>query len=159
MAKASEVSDQLIATARLLEQAGNLMMSEFGITMGAYETMKLIDQRMDTTTSLAGCTKSTLANITHRTKLLEEKGMIRRTVGEDKRMWRFSLTPEGKTVLQAVERFHGEAVHTLFSQFSEAQMDSALRLLISTREHLEMMLQDETELKVFARSLKHRTGG
>jgi len=54
MAKASEVSDQLIATARLLEQAGNLMMSEFGITMGAYETMKLIDQRMDTTTSLAG---------------------------------------------------------------------------------------------------------
>ena len=91
--------------------------------------------------------------------MLEEKGMIRRTVGEDKRMWRFSLTPEGKTVLQAVERFHGEAVHTLFSQFSEAQMDSALRLLISTREHLEMMLQDETELKVFARSLKHRTGG
>lgn len=159
MAKASEVSDQLIATARLLEQAGNLVMSEFGISMGAYETMTLIGQGIDTTTSLAGRSRSTLANITHRTKLLEEKRFITRTVGEDKRMWRFSLTSEGKSLLQSVERFYGEAVNPLFSQFSEAQMDSALHLLVSTREHLEMILQDEKELKEFARSLRHRTEG
>ena len=159
MILASEVSDQIIATARLLEQAGNLMMAEFGITMGAYETMKLIGQEIATTTELAGRTKSTLANITHKTKVLEERGFILRTVGQDKRTWRFSLTSEGRGLLETVERFYSEAVNTLFSQFSEAQMGSALHLLTNTQEHLEMILQDKSELREFARDLKRRTEG
>jgi DNA-binding MarR family transcriptional regulator len=157
MLRVSEVSDQIITTSRLLDQVGNLIMSEFGITMNGYETMILIDKNINTTTELANQTNSTLANITHKTKILEEKGYIRRNLGEDKRKWNFSLTSEGKELLESVDKYYDLATNRLFSQFTEVELQSMLGILNKTSQHLEFILMNETDLMDYVKSLRQKT--
>jgi DNA-binding MarR family transcriptional regulator len=155
-----EMSDQIVSTARLLTQAGNVVLSEFGITMGTYEVILLISKGNDTTTKLGNATKSTLANITHKTKALEKEGFIERSIGDrDKRVWTFALTTKGKKFLGSVQRYYGEALDRLFSQFSEDQTATALDVIATTRQHLEALIQDEGVLAAYAKDLAQKGKG
>jgi len=157
MNRVTEVSDQIITTSRLLDRAGNMLMSEFGITMSGYETLVQIGNGINTTTKLASRTNSTLANITHKTKILEEKGFIKREIGGDKRKWNFSLTDEGVAMLETVEKYYEMATSRLFSQFSDNEVGTVLDVLNRTREHLEFILTNESDLKEYVKTLAQKT--
>jgi DNA-binding MarR family transcriptional regulator len=160
MVRSSEVSYQLIATSRLLEQAGDVVLDEFGITMAMYELMMMVARGFNTTTELARQSRSTLANITHKTKSLEEAGYLRREIShQDRRIWKLSLTAEGRRLLDSVESYYEKAVNRLFSEFSEKELETTLDLLIRTRQHLELMLGQEDELRHFASELRNSRGG
>ena len=138
-----DIISKLLVTARALERAGDEIFSKFDITLGMYEILILVADHVDTTTKLAGMSQLTLAGITHKTKLMEDKGYIKRVVSkEDKRVWYFSLTPKGQSLLETIRTIYEEMTLPLFAQFSEAHKQQALTLLTATEQHLGYMLQN-----------------
>jgi DNA-binding MarR family transcriptional regulator len=137
-----DIISKLLVTARALERAGDEIFSRFGITLGMYEILMLIANKVDTTTKLAGISQITLASITHKTKLMEEKGYIQRTVNkEDKRVWCFSLTQKGQGLIETIRKIYEEITIPLFAQFSETDKQQMLTFLTATEEHLRSVLQ------------------
>jgi DNA-binding MarR family transcriptional regulator len=137
-----DIISKLLVTTRSLEKAGDEILSRFGITMGMYEILMLIAHQVDTTTKMANVSQITLASVTHKTKLMEEKGYIRRVVNKrDKRVWRFSLTPRGRDLLEAIGEVYQEVTRPLFAQFAEAEKKQVLSVLTATEEHLRHVLQ------------------
>jgi DNA-binding MarR family transcriptional regulator len=158
--QAVRITERIIATARLLDRAGDMVLSEFRISMGEFELMVYIKAGDDTTGALAGRTGSTPSNVTHMTKALEELGFMTRSVdGRDKRIWRFHITQDGDALLATVQAFYEEAVGLLLSQFTDRQRSEVSEFLKAIQEHLEMVLDNEAKMMDMIRMIKGRTRG
>lgn len=154
-----DIISKLLVTARALERAGDEIFSRFGITLGMYEILMLVSDHVDTTTKLASISQITLASITHKTKLMEDKGYIKRVVSkEDKRVWYFSLTPKGQSLLETIRAVYEEMTVPLFAQFSEAHKQQALTLLTATEEHLRHVLQNRQIVIEYVNKLIEQKG-
>ncbi len=145
-----DITNKLLMTARMLEKVGDMLFSRFGITSRAFEILKRINNGMNTTTTLADDMQSSLANITHGTKILEEKGYIKRIVNKrDKRIWYFSITEKGKGLLETVNSIYEAGMVPLYSQFPTGQKQQMLDFLKATEEHLKVVIQDDTHIAEF----------
>lgn len=154
-----DIISKLLVTARALERAGDEIFSKFDITLGMYEILMLVADHVDTTTKLASISQITLASITHKTKLMENKGYINRVVNkEDKRVWYFSLTPKGQSLLETIRAVYEEMTVPLFAQFSEAHKQEALTLLIATEQHLRHVLQNRQIIVEYVNKLIEQKG-
>jgi len=154
-----DIISKLLVTARTLERAGDEIFSKFDITLGMYEILMLIADHIDTTTKLAGISQLTLAGITHKTRLMENKGYIKRVVGkEDKRFWYFSLTPKGQKLLETIRTVYEEITVPLFAQFSEEHKQEALILLTATEQHLRHVLQNRQTIAEYVDNLIDQKG-
>lgn len=154
-----DIISKLLVTARALERAGDEILSRFGITLGMYEILMLVADHVDTTTKLASISQITLASITHKTKLMEDKGYIQRVVNkEDKRVWFFSLTPQGQSLLVTIRAVYEEMTAPLFAQFSEAHKQQALTLLTATEQHLKDVLKNRQIIVEYVKKLIEQKG-
>ena len=157
MEHAVKITEQIVAVARLLDQVGDMIMSDFNISMGAFEVMVLIKAGYATTGELAKRTRSTPSNITHMTKVLEERGFISRSVdGKDRRVWRFVISEEGEALMSTVQSFYDEAVSMLFSQFTSQQRRDVSDFLKATQDHLEMVMDNEEHVLEMVKMIKDR---
>jgi DNA-binding MarR family transcriptional regulator len=157
---AAKITGQIITIARLLDKVGNIIMSDFQISMGAFEIMVLIKSGDATTSELARRIGSTPSNITHMTKVLEERGFITRSVdGRDKRVWRFVISKDGEALLATVQSFYDEAVSMLYSQFTNRQRSEVSDFLKATQEHLEMVADNDKHVMGMVEMIKRRTYG
>lgn len=155
----TDIISKLMVTARALERVGDEIFSKFDITVGMYEILTLIADHVDTTTKLASISQITLASITHKTKLMENKGYIKRVVNnEDKRVWYFSLTPKGRSLLETIRAIYEEMTVPLFAQFSEMHKQQALALLAATEEHLRYVVQNRQIIAEFLSELIEQKG-
>jgi DNA-binding MarR family transcriptional regulator len=146
-----DIISKLLVTARALERAGDEIFSSFGITLGIYEILMLVNDGVNTTSKLANVSQITPASITHKTKHMEDKGYIKRLVGkEDKRVWYFSLTNKGKSLLETIQTIYEEITAPLFANFSESYKQQTLALLAATEEHLIYILQNRKILADYA---------
>ena len=160
MEPAAKITGQIITIARLLDKVGNIIMSDFQISMGAFEIMVLIKSGDATTSELARRIGSTPSNITHMTKVLEERGFITRSVdGRDKRVWRFVISKDGEALLATVQSFYDEAVSMLYSQFTNRQRSEVSDFLKATQEHLEMVADNDKHVMGMVEMIKRRTYG
>jgi len=154
-----DIISKLLVTARALELAGNEIFSRFGITLSMYEILMLISDHVDTTTKLASISQITLAGITHKTKLMEDKGYMQRVVDkEDKRVWYFSLTPKGQSLLETIRAVYEEMTVPLFAQFSETHKQQTLTLLTATEQHLSHVLQNRQIIVAYVNELIGQKG-
>ena len=152
-----KITEQIVAVARLLDKVGDMIMSDFNISMGAFEVMVLIKAGDATTGELAKRTRSTPSNITHMTKVLEERGFISRSVdGKDKRVWRFVISKEGEAMMASVQSFYDEAVSMLFSQFTSHQRRDVSDFLKATQDHLELVMDNEEHVLEMVKMIKDR---
>ncbi len=144
------INDKLLMTARVLEKTGDLLFGQFGLTVRAYEILTHLHAGEDTTAKLAIILQSSPANITHKTKLLESEGLIKRVVDQhDKRIWRFSLTQRGEQILKTIHGIYEKATVKLYSQFSKQKKQEALEFLNAVLEHLTALLENEEKVKMF----------
>ena len=98
--------------------------------------------------------QSSLANITHKTKLLESHGYLKRMASDtDKRIWYFSLTPQGEKVLETIRFIYEKATEKLYSQFSKQQKKQFLQFLSAVEEHLKGISENKKQIKQFVESL------
>jgi MarR family 2-MHQ and catechol resistance regulon transcriptional repressor len=154
-----DIIAKLLVTARALETAGDEIFSQFGITLGSYEILVLIDGKVDTTTRMANQSQITLASITHKTKIMEEKGYIRRVMDrQDKRIWYFSLTPRGQSLLETVREVYAEVTRPLFAQFSESEKQQVLTVLSATEKHLRDVTQNRLVIRGYVNKLIQQKG-
>lgn len=145
---------KLFSVARMLGKAGDIIFSRFGITSRSYDILMHISNGVNTTAKLAHAMQSSLANITHKTKLLEERGYIKRKVDpNDKRVWFFSITEEGKKLLETANLLSEKAIEELYSQFSSKQKQQILDFLKTTEKNLDNALQDRKEFAEFLEKL------
>jgi DNA-binding MarR family transcriptional regulator len=152
------INDKLLVTARLLEKAGNLLFGHFGLTTGAYEILLHIHAGANTTAALAGLLQSSLANITHKTKLLESQGYLERTVSDtDKRIWHFSLTPEGERVFGAIRMLYEKATDALYGRFSEKEKKQFLLFVDAVESHLKAIVENQKHVEKFVATSSPRT--
>jgi len=141
----ASIIGRLMVTSRVIEQVADAILARFGITLAMYELMMLMSDGIDTTTKMASISRITLASITHKTKLMEERGYIRRVVNQkDKRVWCFSLTPSGQSLLAAVSAVYDKVTRPLYSQVSERDKQRVLSFLTATEDHLRYALDNRS---------------
>lgn len=139
----AHIVGMLLVTARVLEKVGDVIFSRFGITLSMYELLMLIAVRVNTTTQMANVSQITLASITHKTKIMEEKGYIQRVMdNKDKRVWYFSLTPAGQRLLDTVSAVYDKLTSPLFIQLSDKEKQQIVSFLTGTEEHMRIALNN-----------------
>lgn len=149
------ITNKLLAVTRILEKTSNVILAQFKITYVGYEILKQISAGTATTTTLAKTMNSTLSNITHKTKILEETGFIERSFDKnDKRVWCFAISKKGKTSLKLIESIYQEAMKQLYSEFTNSQKQHVLDFLNKIENHLShALLEHKTELIAFVKDL------
>jgi DNA-binding MarR family transcriptional regulator len=146
----TEITESLLETARMLDRTGDMLFSRYGIAMTNYEILGYISNKISTTKELSQKLQTTYSNITHKTKLLEDKGYIKRTLDpNDKRSWNFCLTSEGEKTLAAIRFLHSEATKQLYNQFSEKEKQFMVDFLQAIKQHLMMISQNRDQLAKF----------
>ncbi len=146
-------------TARALEKVGDTIFTRFGLTVSMYELLMLIAEGISTTTKMASLSQITLASITHKTKYMEEKGFIQREMNrDDKRIWRFYLTPEGQRRLDAISEVYDAVTKPLFAQLSRDERRLILSFLAATEDHMRQALQNRTLVAQHADQLIREKG-
>jgi MarR family transcriptional regulator, repressor for mepA len=146
----TEITESLLETVRMLDRTGDMLFSRYGIAMTSYEILSFISDNISTTKDLSQKLQTTNSNITHKTKLLEEKGYIKRTLDpKDKRSWNFCLTPEGEKTLAAIRFLHSEATKQLYNQFSEKEKQFMVDFMQAIKQHLMMISQNRDQLAKF----------
>jgi MarR family transcriptional regulator, repressor for mepA len=146
----TEITESLLETARMLDRTGDMLFSRYGIAMTSYEILGFISNNISTTKDLSQKLQTTYSNITHKTKLLEDKGYIKRTLDpKDKRSWNFCLTPAGEKTLAAIRHLHSEATKQLYNQFSEKEKQFMVDFLQAIKHHLMMISQNRDQLAKF----------
>lgn len=147
------LNDKLLITARVLEKAWNLLFSNFNMTERTYEILIHVHTGEKTTAELAAILQSSLANITHKTKLLESQGYLKRVVdGKDKRVWYFSLTPDGKQALKTMRYLYEKATEKLYADFSGQEKKRVLEFLNAIEAHLKAIIENKEQIKTFIAS-------
>ena len=143
----AHIIGMMLVTTRALEKVGDAIFSRFGITLSMYELLMLIAVKVDTTTKMANMSQITLSSITHKTKIMEEKGYIRRVMDrKDKRIWYFSLTPSGKNLLETVSRVYDKVTTPLFTKLSEQEKKQIVAFLAETEEHMRIALEKRSQM-------------
>jgi DNA-binding MarR family transcriptional regulator len=146
----TEITDSILETSRMLYRTGDMLFSRYGITMTSYEILGYISDNISTTKDLSQKLQTTYSNITHKTKLLENKGYIKRTLdSKDKRSWNFYLTLEGEKTLTTIRFLHSEATKQLYNQFSEKEKQFMVDFLQAIKQHLMMISQNRDQLTKF----------
>ncbi len=141
----AQIVGRLFVTARALERVGDIIFSRFGLTVSMYELLLLIAHDVDTTTRMASLSQITLASITHKTKYMEEKGLIQRQINsDDKRVWRFSLTARGQDLLETISEVYDSVTKPLFGQLPEGERRLILSFLTATEDHMRQALQNRS---------------
>jgi DNA-binding MarR family transcriptional regulator len=136
---------RLQVTARALEKVADAILSRYGITLGMYEVLVLIAAGIDTTTRIANASQITPASITHKTKLMEAKGYIRRAMDtKDRRVWYFSLADRGQHLLETVLVVYDRVTRPLFAQLSDKERQLILTFLMGTEEHMRVALENRS---------------
>jgi len=143
------IADKLLSVMRLWEEASETIYSGVRTDdshpwfhLAGYEVLNQIDSGITTTKDLAAKANSTMANITHVTKVLEKSGCIEREVSKnDRRVWNFHVTRKGKDLLHIVRSHHSAAVKHFCSQFTEDQKKSVLTFLDAIETHLDQFIR------------------
>ena len=139
----AHIVGMLLVTTRALEKVGDAIFSRFGITVAMYELLMLIAVKVNTTTKMANVSQITLASITHKTKIMEEKGYIQRVMdSKDKRVWYFSLTPTGQRLLDTVSGVYDKLTSPLFAELSEKEKQKIVSFLTTTEEHMRIAMEN-----------------
>lgn len=155
----TEITDKLFIVARLLEKTADQLFSRFDITTRMYEILMLINEGTTTTTDLARIMQTSLGNIAHKTKVLEENEYLKRLINrKDKRIWTFEITEKGKKCLETIRLTYREATKFLYSEFSKEQRDQILDFLKTTETHLKFVLQNKDEIKHFLDDFLEKSG-
>jgi DNA-binding MarR family transcriptional regulator len=151
----------LLLTAKMLDKTQDITLPEFEITTTSYIILTYIAEDVSTTKQLAQKLQTTYANITHKTKTLEEKGYIQRTVDPtDKRSWQFHLTSNGEAALAKIRRQHSEFAKILFIQFSDKEKQLIAKFLEGIEDHLQLIVQNSRtpeEVGAHAQKMKSRS--
>ncbi len=143
--KGTAIVGRLLVTARALEQVGDAILERYGITLSMYELLMLISAGVNTTSVLARESRITPASITHKTKLMEEKGYIsRRVAASDKRVWHFSLTPAGRRLMETVSATYDKVSRPLLADLSNRERQKILSFLTNTEEHMRYALENRS---------------
>ncbi len=141
----AQIVGRLFVTARAMEKVGDTIFSRFGLTVSMYELLMLIAEGVSTTTKMANLSQITLASITHKTKYMEDKGLIQREMNrEDKRVWRFNLTQEGRRRLDAISEVYDAVTKPLFGQMTGDERKLILSFLAATEDHMRQALQNRS---------------
>lgn len=144
------MTNTLIVIARSMEKVGDVFFSKFGLTMRTYEILIQINRGITTTLELSKIMQTTPASIAQKTRVLEEKKLIKRTVGkEDKRIWHFSHTKKGQEVLRNIQLIYEQANSHLYSQYSAKEKQQILDFLAAIEEHLTFVLQNKNKINEF----------
>jgi len=149
------ITNKLLAVTQILEKTGDVIFAQFRTTFTGYEILKHINAGTTTTTALAKTMNSTLSSITHKTKVLEESGFIERSFDKnDKRIWYFAITKEGRTSLKLIESIYQEALKQLYSEFTNSQKQQVFDFLNKIENHLNhALLEHKTEFVEFVKGL------
>lgn len=155
----ANITNKLLAVTQILGKTSDVILAQFGITFMCYEILKHIDAGTATTTALAKTMNTTLSGITHKTKSLEQSGFIERSFDKnDKRVWYFAITEEGKTSLNLIESIYEEAMRQLYSEFSKTQKQQVFDFLDKIENHLNHVLHEhKTELIEFVKGLSPKS--
>lgn len=148
--KKYDLSNKLISIARSMEKVGDRMLSKFGLTMRIYEIMININSGINTNLELSKIMQSTPASIAQKTKILEDKKLIKRIVSsEDKRIWQFSLTKKGNVIFNQAQNIFNHANPHLYSKYSEKEKHLIADFIDAIEDHLDFLLKNKNKIDEF----------
>ena len=150
-----QITKELFLATQLFEKVGDRIFAICDLTIKTHEVLLLIQGGINTTTKLAEAMNLTLPGITQKTKILEKRGFIVRTVsGKDLRMWHFEITSKGTKALKGIIAPYAKATKMLYSEFSIIEKKQMLMFLGRITEHLSSI--PEKQLKEFVNKLKNK---
>jgi len=159
MDKNTHITQQLLLVAQLIEKVGDRVFAPFGLTIKTHQMLLLVSSGLDTTTALAERMNLTMAGVTQKTKVLEQKGFLQREANsQDLRIWNFHLTEKGTDAVAGVSNPFSRATELLLSDFSASEKDRIAEQLERISSHLLTINEDELNEFIFQITPQKRTG-
>ncbi|MBX9808792.1 hypothetical protein K2X92_00170 [Candidatus Gracilibacteria bacterium] len=116
--------NELFKFVTLLENSGDFIFSQVGLTVKNYQILYLISTGLDTSKSLLGGSYGSKPNMAKKLRFLEENEFITRSIDlKDKRVFRFLLTKKGNQAMQKISPIYETAVSEIFQGIDDKNLD------------------------------------
>ncbi len=136
MNKKQKFVNELFKFVTLLENSGDFIFSQVGLTVKNYQILYLISTWLNTSKGLLGWSYGSKPNMAKKLRFLEENEFIIRSIDtEDKRVFRFTLTKKWHESMELVSPIYEDAISMIFDGIKEKD------ILIS-RNMIERCLQN-----------------
>ncbi len=134
-----ELLARLAQTAATLSRKRNILLRDYSLEAWSYDMLAMLYRANECTpTELAGQAGVTSGTMTHRLRLLEQQGLIKReTSAADKRSATVSLTNAGRERIMAALQAHIAHAETFLRGVSLEDIDVAKRVIALLQERLE----------------------
>ncbi len=123
MNKKQDFINELFKFVTLLENSGDFIFSQVGLTVKNYQILYLISTWLDTSKSLLGWSYGSKPNMAKKLRFLEENGLITRSIDSvDKRVFRFILTKKWNQAMRTVSPIYENAISMVFEGVNEKEI-------------------------------------
>jgi len=143
--KRHETVLSIVRTANLLSNVAGQLFREFGLTEAQFNVLFALKYTTGdiTQAELGKRLVVTRASITSVLDKLEAKSLVtRNNVPGNRRIHHVRLTPEGTALADKVERPYREVVNEAIAGLSDADCDTLIQLMQSTRDHVRDSLTE-----------------
>ena len=136
----------LIDTNRLHRRAIENSVDKTGVHRSQhFILMKLSEASFSSQKDFAESLNISPAAVTHALGTLEINGYIKRTVGNDTRYNKISITEKGKAVVENSKSEFYLVDRAMFSDFSESELECYLTLVEKLQKNLTKIIEGETK--------------
>ena len=116
--------NELFKFVTLLENSGDFIFSQVGLTVKTYQILYLISTWLDTSKSLLGGSYGSKPNMAKKLRFLEENAFITRSIDlKDKRVFRFMLTKKWNQAMQKVSPIYENAISEIFDWINDKNIE------------------------------------
>ena len=120
MNKKQDFVNELFKFVTLLENSGDFIFSQVGLTVKNYQILYLISTGLDTSKSLLGWSYGSKTNMAKKIRFLEENKFVTRSIDPiDKRVFRFTITKKWNEAMQIISPIYEDAISMVFAGVNE----------------------------------------
>lgn len=120
MNKKQDFINELFKFVTLLENSGDFIFSQVGLTVKNYQILYLISTGLDTSKRLLGWSYGSKPNMAKKLRFLEDNNFVIRSVDtKDKRVFRFTLTNKWTQAMKTVSPIYEDAISMVFAGVNE----------------------------------------
>jgi DNA-binding MarR family transcriptional regulator len=137
MDKKQDLINEIFKFVTLLENSGDFIFSQVGLTVKNYQILYLISTGLDTSKSLLGWSYGSKPNMAKKLRFLEDNNFVIRTIDlVDKRVFRFTLTKKWNKAMETVAPLYEHAVRGIFEGINDTDMQVCQSLIEKCMKNL-----------------------
>jgi len=149
MTKEILLNNQLFKVTAMIEKTGQKIFAKHGLTVKNFSILVAIENGVSKNSDLSKVISGTPSAIAQKTKILEDKNFLKRTIDQkDRRIFHFYLTKKGKKILMKIMPDYEKSICKLWKFLDRDEITRLLEIFKKVEKRLVFAEKNGLVIKI-----------